>query len=469
MLGTLRRRSILSHALPLAIIAPVVGLVLIYLVESQVLLDSISKDLTAQAALVSDIAADPVLWQDAAQSRQFADRMSARVSAEVRLLTITGLLVASSEPEDAASIGAQMSPAGMERVMARQVSVRMTYSQNPGAEVADVLAPVYGQDQAVVGAVRLTHRLDSVSDQFQRLRALVVAVVVAGLALSILLGWALANTLERPLRGVTRAALALSEGQPMPLLPETGPREVGLLAHAFNTLSERLRASEENRRQLLANVVHELGRPLGALRSATQALAGGAADDVALRGELLSGMDDQLRRLQRLLDDLILYYGQGSGAVRLDRRLIPLGEWLPALLAPWREQAQAKGLQWQAELPPSLPAVSADADRLAQALENLLSNAIKYTPAGGGVAVDTGRSEGLAWIRVADTGPGMAPEVQARIFDPFYRGQTGQRFPQGMGLGLTIARGIISAHGGRLDVDSAPGQGSRFTLYLPCP
>jgi signal transduction histidine kinase len=155
------------------------------------------------------------------------------------------------------------------------------------------------------------------------------------------------------------------------------------------------------------------------------------------------------------------------GGLELDRRTIALGEWLAHTLGPWREAALAKGLQWQATVPSSLPVLKADPDRLGQVLGNLLSNALKYTHSGGTVSVDAGIKEGMAWIRVGDTGPGIAPEEQGRIFDPFYRSQPGRRFPQGMGLGLSIARDVVLAHGGRLDLDSAPGLGSRFTVYLP--
>jgi signal transduction histidine kinase len=171
--------------------------------------------------------------------------------------------------------------------------------------------------------------------------------------------------------------------------------------------------------------------------------------------------------LRRLLDDLADLHGQALGVLELDRRTIALDEWLPHTLSPWREAAHEKGLRWKATLPSPLPALEADPDRLGQVLGNLLSNAIKYTPSGGTVSVDAGAEGGMAWIRVSDTGPGIAPEEQERIFDPFYRSQPGRRFPQGMGLGLSIARDVALAHGGRLDLDSAPGLGSRFTVYIP--
>jgi signal transduction histidine kinase len=100
-------------------------------------------------------------------------------------------------------------------------------------------------------------------------------------------------------------------------------------------------------------------------------------------------------------------------------------------------------------------------------LSNLLSNAIKYTPAGGSVSIGAGVEDNAVWIQVGDTGPGIEPEEQALIFNAYYRGCASGRFPQGMGLGLTIARDLVVAHGGRLEVDSTPGQGSRFTIWLP--
>jgi signal transduction histidine kinase len=178
---------------------------------------------------------------------------------------------------------------------------------------------------------------------------------------------------------------------------------------------------EENRRQLLANLVHELGRPLGALRSAIHALSGGADRDEELRRELLAGMDDELQRLQRLLDDLAELHERVLGSLELNRRPTALGEWLPQALIPWQKAAQEKGLRWQTDIPPDLPTVLVDPDRLGQALGNLLSNAVKYTPAGGAASTGAGVEDDAIWVRVEDTGPGIAPEDLELIFTPFYR------------------------------------------------
>jgi signal transduction histidine kinase len=142
-------------------------------------------------------------------------------------------------------------------------------------------------------------------------------------------------------------------------------------------------------------------------------------------------------------------------------------------------------------IPPDLPTLNLDPDRLARAIGNLLSNAIKYTPAGGTVSITAGvnaadanstnaadanstnaahanaASANIVWIQVSDSGPGIIPAEQEQVFKPFFRSQQARRFPQGLGLGLTIARDLVEAHGGRLDLVSNPGEGSRFTIHLP--
>jgi signal transduction histidine kinase len=185
-----------------------------------------------------------------------------------------------------------------------------------------------------------------------------------------------------------------------------------------------------------------------------------------LRTDLLRGMDDQVERLKPLLDNLARLYKQSIGPAELQREPIRLSEWLPQILITWEAAAQAKGLQWQITVPADLPIVSIDPNQMAQVIGNLVANAIQYTSTGG-ISITAGQKSDRVWLAVADTGSGIAPEVCAHIFDPFYRGRQGQRFPQGMGLGLAIARDIARAHGGDITVQSVVGQGSRFTIAVP--
>jgi len=468
MFRTLRGRFVLSHVLPVLVIIPLMGIALVYVLETQVLLANLSGELADQAKLVVELAmAQPGLWDNPAQAQAFVARVSSHLAARVMLLTTDGRLLASSDPADSENAGKLQDLSTLAGVPTGEIATRVRYSRHLYTEIVDVLAPVPGPGRHTIGFVRLTHRLSGVYERFLRLRYLIISVLAVGLFLGAAVGWVLALDLARPLRQVTEAIYQLASGRQLTMLPEQGLAEVRLLLRAVNNLVERLHTLEQARRQLLANLVHELGRPLGALHSAIQALQGGADEDAALRRELLVGMDEEVGRLRRLLDDLAHLRDQVVGTLELDRQPVALSEWLPSVLAPWREAARDKGLYWQAAIPTNLPALEIDPDRLAQALGNLLSNAVKYTSPGGAVSVSAGTSSAEIWIRVSDTGLGISPEEQARIFTPFYRGSQARRFPQGMGLGLTIAHDLASAHGGRLEVESTPGQGSRFTLWLP--
>jgi two-component system sensor histidine kinase BaeS len=465
---TLRSRFVLSHVLPLAIIIPVMGIALIFVLETRVLLDVLSRELEAQARLAAKIAATrPEIWQDPEQAQAFVAEVRQDLDTRVMLLDAQGNLLASSEPADAERLGQTMQPDGWTTALRGETSVRTAYSRQIQDEIVDVLVPIMDQEMQIVGVVRLSHRLVNVYEQFLHQRYLIGGILLAGLLLGSIVGWVLALNLERPLRDVTRAAQRLASGEHLAPLPERGPKEIQDLLHSMNALVQRLLSLEQARRQLLSNLVHELGRPLGAFRSATQALLGRSGEDPALRRELLEGMDEEVERLSRLLDDLAGLHDQVLGTLELNREPTALGEWLAHMLPPWRESAQAKGLKWHATVSPNLPTVDVDPDRLAQVVGNLLSNAIKYTPPRGTVSLDAGVEEEEAWIRISDTGPGIPPEEQERIFAPFYRSQPGRRFPQGMGLGLNIAYTLVAAHGGRLELDSTPGQGSHFTVRLP--
>jgi signal transduction histidine kinase len=464
---TLRGQLILSHVLPLLIIVPLVGVVLIYILETQVLLANLSTEMRQRAELTADMAADqPGIWQDTSQAQIFVTRFSAYHHSDVWLLDEDGKLLASNDPDDVAQLGQPLDSPNLPAALAGEDSVRRNYSLNLRTEIVEVMVPVPGPDQEVVGVVGLSQELANVHDRFLRLRYLIVGVLVVELLLGVILGLALALRLERPIRRVTQAIHGVASGQEWTTLPESGPEELRLLVRAFNTLIDRLRVLEEARRRLLANIVHEVGRPIGALHSAIQALLSGADEDPALRRELLEGMDAQAQRLHPLLDNLAELHGQVLGTLELNRQPTPLGDWLRRTISPWREAAHAKGLHWQISIPDSLPALDIDADRMAQVLGNLLSNAIKYTPEGT-VSVEAKAEDDGVSIVVADTGIGIAPADRAHVFEPFYRSHRSERFPQGMGLGLTIAHDLVVAHGGRLEVDSQPDRGSRFTIWLP--
>lgn len=468
MLKTLRRRLILSHTLTLFIIAPLMALALIYILESQVLLPDISRELDEQARLMVRLANDhPEIWDHPDRAQALVDGVGADVSALVMLLDRDGLVLASNDTSGAVHLGDLFHHPGLRTILAGETSEHQDYSPITDSQVADVFIPVMTADHKVLGVIRMAHRLSTIYDQFLRLRYFVLGIMALALVVGTIGGTILAIRLENPLRDLAWGMNRLATAQELNPLAEQGPEEIRLVQHAFNVLMKRLRSLQESRRQLLANTVHELSTPLGALKSATQALQEGADEEAGLRQDLLRGMSEEIQRLTRLLQDLTHMYDQVLGNIALDRKAVALSEWLPKTISLWKRPAEEKGLQWIEDLSPTLPTVPIDADRMSQVLGNLLNNAIKYTDRGGTVIIRASSEKGGVQIRVTDTGHGISSDELGMIFTPFYRGRRSGRFPEGMGLGLPIAKELAEAHGGRLEVESALGRGSTFTLWLP--
>ena len=464
---TLRSRLILSHILPLLLVIPLVAAALLYILETQSKLTSLADEMVAQGATTASMAStQPVIWADSAEAQRFVTLYSLRSQSQVMLFDSDGNLLAVSSSGSGGQAGQPPDLADVHAALAGEREVHVNYSTSLQAEIVQVLVPVVGPNEEVMGAVHMTQGLSELQDRFTRLRSLIIGTLIVGLVLGVILGLVLALSLGRSLRRVTDGIYGVASGRQWETLPEQDPEEIRLLLRAFNTLIDQLKLLEESRRHLLANLVHELGRPLGAVQSALHALLTGAEEEPELRRELLEGMDDQVQRLRPLVDSLADLHGQVLGGLELNLEQISLSGWLPRTVTPWRQSAHEKGLYWEIDVPDSLPPVMIDADRLAQALGNLLSNAIKYTPEGT-ISVEAAAGQEEVTIRVVDSGIGIAAAEQERIFEPFYRSRRDRRFPQGMGLGLSIARDLVVAHGGTLTVESAPGEGSRFIISLP--
>jgi two-component system sensor histidine kinase BaeS len=459
MLNTLRTRLLLSHVLPLVAVIPLIGLALNHL-QTQVLLESFTDDLEDQAEMLAVVAADnPAIFENKDKADTFVRRMADPLATRIALFDVAGRVVSTSDPS--------VSQPDLSQIISGEVSIVRQPPLERQDRAASVLVGVKTPGGQVIGVIQLTRPMESNLDQFRQLYLIVAAVLGVGLLFGLVLGWGLALNIQRPIAELSVLIESMAEGDRFRQVPEHGPRELQSLAHAFNSLAENIQSLEEARRRLLANLVHELGRPLGALLAAVEALQGGAAEDTVLRGELLGGIKGEIGRLRHLLADLAQLSDRTLGELELNRRELSLTDWLPGVLATWREVARAKGISWEANLPDHLPTLTADADRLAQALGNLLSNAIKYTPRGKAISVGVRTYEDAIQICVCDTGPGISSEEQERIFEPFHRAQRGRRFPQGMGLGLAIAREIVIAHGGQITLESSSDQGSEFVMLLP--
>jgi two-component system sensor histidine kinase BaeS len=288
-------------------------------------------------------------------------------------------------------------------------------------------------------------------------------------ALLVLLVLALsARGVVRGVRGSAGAAADLieaagrvEEGNYGTRVDERGPTEVRALARAFNAMSARLEANEDERRRLLADVSHELRTPLSVIRGNLEGMLDGLYPADAAHLDVIL---EETRVLERLVEDLRTLSLAESGALRLHREPTDLSALVREVAAAHQAQADAGGVTLTVRVDGQLPSIDLDPARTRQVVGNLLANAVRYTPAGGEVTLRaTGDGERVT-VEVADTGPGIASEAIGRIFDRFYRSADSP----GSGLGLPIARSLVMAHGGEISASSEPGRGTtiRFTLPL---
>ncbi len=457
---SLRSRFVLSHLLPILIVVPLIGLTLIYLLETQIVLADLSDHVGQKAALIADSLNDrPEILTDREQGELFLADLTVYFDEQVLLIDPQGNLLVGSADQQPVESG------DLETAVAQQPNAQINYGLLQQRII--VIAPVVDINQQLLGSVGVVETLSGAATVFGRLRWLLVIILIVELILGCVVGYLLAVRLERPIHQVAEAVVNISKGETFAPLPAKGSNEIREMNTAVNTLAERLRLLEETRRRLLANLVHEIGRPLGAMRSAVHVLRQGAGDDPEIREELLAGVENEIERMQPLLNDLSQLHGQVLGTIELKRQPTAISDWLPPLLLPWRAAAQDKGLEWQTEIPKDLPTLNIDPDQLAQVVGNLCSNAVKYTPEGGRVGVTAVADPTELRIIVSDSGPGIVLAEQETVFEPFFRSQQQRRFPQGLGLGLTIARDLVEAHGGQLAVESSPDTGSQFTIHLP--
>ncbi|MCB9420150.1 MAG: HAMP domain-containing protein [Ardenticatenaceae bacterium] len=329
--------------------------------------------------------------------------------------------------------------------------------------------PILLDDQQI-GTVLVTNLEQTTTQNEQFLwqvnRAILLAVLAASIA-ALLLGGLLTWTMTRPLRQLTHAAEAISEGDLRQRVSVQSGDEIGDLAAAFNQMSDRLARAERLRRQMTADIAHELRTPLSVIQGNVEALQDGV---FPLTAEALEPIRAKTNLLTRLVEDLRQLTLAETGQLPLDKTPTDLAALAQRTLADFRAAAESKQIGLHMNPAADLPPVSVDPQRIEQVLVNLLSNALRHTPAGGRIEVNMAGENGRIRLTISDTGPGIVKEEASNIFERFYRvdqGRTREENGGGSGLGLAVARSIIEAHGGQIGVASESGQGAAFWFTLP--
>lgn len=296
------------------------------------------------------------------------------------------------------------------------------------------------------------------------------ALGASGLAL--LLAALLARTIAHPVQELTEATQIIAQGEFGHQVPVRTRDEIGRLAESFNQMSEDLAESVQQRRQMTADIAHDLRTPLSVLMGYTESLSDGKFKGSP---EIYRVMHKETQHLSRLIDDLRTLSLADTGELPLTRNLVAPQELVARIAEAYQVQAQQYNVTLTVDTDGSLPLIYVDPDRMIQVLGNLMNNAFRFTPEGGEIgltAVATSPDAGTATptqvqFRIKDTGPGIAADDLPHIFNRFYKGDKARQHDGGTGLGLAIARSIVEAHGGQISVTSNPGEGTSFIITLP--
>jgi signal transduction histidine kinase len=364
------------------------------------------------------------------------------------------------------SSGLKQLPRTIVNWSALQAGRTVTFEFVPPAEHRTFLAvanPLQFKEKGpTFGALIVATPKNTLRHAWLTLMKFVAFSLLGGLLVAGALSAYLSRRLTRPVLGLSKAADEVARGNYDVTVPQVpGGGEVGHLTERFREMASRLREAEEMERNFLMSVSHELRTPLTAIKGHAEALREGLAEDPEARAHSLDVIAEAASRLERLVGDVLDLAKLDARRFTLLREEVDMGRLLEQAYDEFGEEARRREIDYRCDAN-TRPVIVSDGDRVLQVISNLLTNAFRWTPDGGTVELALSSENGTVAVSVSDTGPGISAEERERIFRPFWSRDGG-----GTGLGLAIARELATALGGRIELDTKPGRGSRFALVLP--
>ena len=313
------------------------------------------------------------------------------------------------------------------------------------------------------------------ASQHDLLLAIVLLLFAGGIAM--ILGYFLSTTVTMRINLLKDAAQKLAEGELQTRVPVSGRDEVSELAATFNQMAEQLQTADQKQRELehlrndlIAWVGHDLQTPLASMRAILEALSDGVVEDPDMVKRYLLTAQRDVMSLSALIDDLFQMSQLDAGGFPLNRANVSLSDLVSDTLESFSQLALQHEIKLEGQVAPNVDPVFMDTQAIGRVFNNLISNALRHTPRGGEIKVEARRIGSGVEVTVSDTGEGIPAQDIPHIFERFYRGDVARsrnRGTSGAGLGLAIARGIVQAHGGDIQVESNVGQGTRFIFHIP--
>jgi signal transduction histidine kinase len=391
-------------------------------------------------------------------------QLGTQLETRIRILDVEGSVLLDSWQQDA---GMDLSA---DPLVADGLAGAYASRHDPIGEDAlmELVVPAFVDDH-LVSVIYLSQPLGDVILVLHELRNRLLLSALIAMALSGVVGLVFSQAITRPLKRLTAAVGTVARGSFDQQVQVQSRDELGQLGRAFNDMTARLQAARQMQVDFVANVSHELRTPMTALKGMVETLQAGAVEDAQVRDRFLKIVAEEVDRLVRLVNDLLLLSEVDAQALELRRQAVDLDRLVQGIAARMKGRAEGQGLDLIVELDPELPMAWADPDKVEQIVINLLDNALKYSPPGGRVVL---RAEGMeakfVRLQVWDEGVGIPAEDLPHLGERFYRtDQARSRAQGGSGLGLAIVRSLVDAHGGRFWLQSEPGRGTLASFSLP--
>ena len=462
-MNSLLTRLFAAFLLIILLVILIVGFALIVLLRNSPLVERPALTRLSEAAHEAQAQGLPARNLAPKEAERYAAELAAALDVRVLIAARSGHVLADSHAAQAPALSLNFAAARHDPAFANSLTGRV---RDADRRQWLYLARPLGPNRVLVFAAQQP-RFPGLAFFLENLFWPLAEAGGVAVAVAAVLAVLIARSIALPLQKMASVAQGIAHGDYSQAAPASGPDEVRALGQSLNTMSQQVQATQQAQHDFLANVSHELKTPLTSIQGFAQAILDGAAaspDALQRSADIIYAEADRMRRLVEGLLDLARL---DAGLHALNRAPLDLPLILNATADKFSLRATHGGLHLVKDLPPTLPAMVGDADRLAQVFTNLLDNALKHTPAGGTVTLAASPVPTGVEVTVKDTGSGIPPADLHRIFERFYQVDKSRAKPGGLGLGLTITQEIIEAHGGSLSVESVVGLGSKFTVRLP--
>jgi len=428
---------------------------------SQYFMQMQQTDLENWTTAISESIADELEQQNPGRVQQLVSRYGRPETVTIRVFTVKGELLASSAEER--YVINWLEVPGVQEALNNQTVQGKAKGVLANDDRLYVARPIQ-RNGNTLGVLRMSITLQQFQQQFAFLLWTVVGALLLTMILCAVLSDRLARSFSMPIQTMRNFAIRLGSGHFGDKLRIRQSNELDELASELNRMSIRLASLDQERRAFLANVSHELRTPISNIQVTVESLQAGAVEERHLRDRFFQTIEDETRRLGRLIQDLLDLGRLEAGAALLEQQTVYLPQLIDRAVRAVEARMQMRQMTFQLNI--AKLSLVGDAERLLQAVLNILDNAIKHSKEASQVSITVVRDGSMALITIQDQGPGIEQSVLPRIFEQFYTGDPARK-GNSTGLGLAIAHRIIQAHGGTITAHSTVGQGTKFMIHLP--